>query len=259
MDMNESVPHVWLPSCAQILSQGWVLRKLRKCSRRMTTPHAVIIVDIGRDEPAFCTCSGKIGCRGEMGLASLYAAQRRRTAESILILGMLLSAVAARTADLCQHGTPTIIRCRVVGRCVRPSRYLRAPSRETGKQQRASGWKREVRGLRLFARSPRAGRQGANSWVSATQHGAKCGVQFAARSGGGGEATGPGAERLSRCSASPSGQCGVWGVPACLWGRQRRRETLREKTGVPCLDAVRQTRSRIGCEGGCYPNKEDMY
>ena len=32
--------------------------------------------------------------------------------------------------------------CRVVGRCVRPSRYLRAPSRETGKQQRASGWKR---------------------------------------------------------------------------------------------------------------------
>ena len=82
IDMNESVPHVWLPSCAHILSQGWVLRKLQKCSRRMTTPH-VDIVDIGRDEPAFCTCSGEMGCRGEMGLALQYAAQLR-TAENIL-------------------------------------------------------------------------------------------------------------------------------------------------------------------------------
>jgi len=38
---------------------------------------------------------------------------------------------------------------------------------------------------RGFARSPQAAGLGANSWVSATQHGAKCGVQFVARSAGG--------------------------------------------------------------------------
>ena len=38
---------------------------------------------------------------------------------------------------------------------------------------------------RGFARSPRAAGLGANSGVSATQHGAKCGVQFVARSGEG--------------------------------------------------------------------------
>ena len=53
--------------------------------------------------------------------------------------------------------------------------------------------------------------------------GQSAGCRLLRGAGAGGEATGPGAERLSRCSASPSGQCGVGGVPACLWGRRQRR------------------------------------
>ena len=67
-----------------------------------------------------------------------------------------------------------------------------------------------------WIRSPRAAGLGANSWVSATQHGAKCGVQFVARRGEGGRGDGSRmrrehdewtADAVLPLLSSPSGQC----------------------------------------------------
>ena len=57
---------------------------------------------------------------------------------------------------------------------------------------------------------------GANSWVSAAQHGAECGVQFVARSEqGGGEATGAGCEGRMSGTRTPL-LCISVGL--CRWG-----------------------------------------
>jgi hypothetical protein len=84
--------------------------------------------------------------------------------------------------------------CRVVGRCVRPSRYLRAPSRETGKQQRASGWKRRSGvGAYLLARHEQEG-WGQTLGCPPHSTGQSAGCRLLRGAGAGGEATGPGAD-----------------------------------------------------------------